>query len=91
MKSLPELIVREVLNPFYLFQVFNAFNYRFVLDILVQLVVLGDVLLLRWVLGWIVHNCTGRRSVRHHFQLEEHTGAGSLQLFCQGPAWGQRE
>lgn len=83
--------MREVLNPFYLFQVFNAFNYRLIVDILLLLVVLGGLLLLRWVLGWFVYYRASDRSVRHHFQLEEHTGAGSLQLSCQGTARGQRE
>jgi hypothetical protein len=44
--SFPKLVVDEILNPFYLFQVQN-FKCDKVLDFLLQLVVLGAVLCLR--------------------------------------------
>ena len=39
------LLLREVLNPFYLFQV-TKYKFIYLIDILIQLVVLGSILLL---------------------------------------------
>ena len=76
MKTIPELLVKEVLNPFYLFQVIA--HALIIIDLLILLVVLGSLLLLRVMPSLPISHCLGSRHVRHYIKSEKNSRTGAL-------------
>lgn len=89
--NLPTLLVKEVLNPFYLFQVRNN-TFLYSLDLLFLMVVLGVVLLLRRLPVVPFDRFPCDCFVGADFKLEDHSKAGSLYMYCEShQKWAQRQ